>query len=184
LMKAFFDNVETNVDPALAQQLIRRIQGLTIKQMATLPGEDGRINGIGAVVTYDRERVESFLAETFGGEARDFSKAPGVRLLITNRSSLAGLEEQYKERLISMGLSEEQIVTRQAEPEPTLTRILATEDYWQEAEYFTSLLQTGRQQIDSIPTFEGQTVDLELVLGEDVVMTALNAQDVEVRTER
>jgi polyisoprenyl-teichoic acid--peptidoglycan teichoic acid transferase len=184
LISAFFDNVETNVDPALAQQLLRRLQSLTLKQMATLPGEDGRVAGIGAVVTYDRERVEGFLAKTFGGEAREFIKAPQLTLLITNRSSVEGLEEDYKARLISMGLSEEQIVTRQGEPEPTLTRILATENHWQDAEYFTSLLQTGRQQIDSLPDFKRSSIDLELVLGQDVITTGLMPQDSEIRTER
>jgi polyisoprenyl-teichoic acid--peptidoglycan teichoic acid transferase len=169
LSQAFFENVETNIDAQLAQQLMRHVQQLTIKQMATLPGEDGRVNGVGAVVTFDRERVEGFLAETFAGTPRDFSKPPEATLLITNRSSLEGLEEQYKARLVSMGVDEDSILTRQATAEPTLTRVLATETHWRDAEYFTSLLQTGRQQIDSLKSFAGENIDLELILGEDAI---------------
>lgn len=169
LSKAFFDNVETNIDPKLTQQLLRHIQNLSIKQMATLPGEDGRVNNIGAVVTFDRERVEGFLAETFGGTPRDFAKAPEGTLLITNRSNVEGLEERYKARLVAMGLDEASILTRQATPEPTLTRLLVTESHWQDSEYFTSLLQTGRQQIDSLRSFDGKKIGLELVLGSDAV---------------
>jgi LCP family protein required for cell wall assembly len=180
LMSAFFDNVETNIDPQLAQQLMRRVQALTIKQMASLQGEDARVEGIGAVVAYDRERVERFLAETFGGTPRDFSEVPQVTFLITNRSTIENLEEQYKARLVAMGIPEDSILTRQATSEPTLTRLLATETSWQDAEYFTSLLQTGRQQIDSLKSFDDQKIDLELILGSDVATYAFDIHQVQV----
>ena len=169
LINAFFENVETNIDPRLAQQIMSRMQHLSIKQMATLPGEDARVEGIGAVIDYDREGVEAFLAETFGGTPRDFSEVPEARLLITNRSDVEGLEDDYKARLVMMGIPEDMILTRSSVPEPTLTRLLVTESYWQESEYFISLLQTGRQQIDSLASFDGQKIDLELVLGDDAV---------------
>lgn len=184
LMNAFFDNVETNIDPQLAQQFMRRAQTLTIKQMASLQGEDARVEGIGAVVAYDRERVEGFLAQTFGGTPRDFSEAPEATLLITNRSTIEGLEDQYKARLVAMGIAEDSILTRQATSEPTLTRLLVTETSWQDAEYFTSLLQTGRQQIDSLKSFDGQIIDLELILGSDVATYPFDISRLEVISER
>ncbi len=180
LTNAFFENVESNIDPRIAQQIMSRMQHLSIKQMATLPGEDARVAGIGAVIDYDREGVEDFLAETFGGTARDFSKVPEVTLLITNRNDIEGLEDRYKTRMVMMGIPEDNILTRAATTEPTLTRLLVTKDNWQDSEFFTSLLQTGRQQIDSLSHFDGRKVDLELVLGSDANMYSIDSEYVEV----
>lgn len=180
LMNVVLKHVETNMDAQLAQQLISKIQVLSIRQMATLPGEDARVEGIGAVIDYDQKRIEDFLAETFGGKPRIFSEVPDMTLLITNRSSLEGLQDFYKSRLVALGMPADNILTRTATPEPTLTRLLATEASWREAEYFTSLLQTGRQQIDTLSKYSGKSVDLEFVLGDDVALYPLQHARIEV----
>lgn len=170
LIEAVFSNMETNASPALVTALVPRINKLQL-QAATLPFIEIEDRGI---LTYDATDIEAFLAETFGGEARVFVKAPEVNLLITNRSGVDGLETLYGERLIKMGVPKDQILTREASADPTETRLLTTSEHWQDADYYTSLFGTSKQQIDRFLPVQGKEVGLELVLGEDAGMTVLS----------
>ena len=60
--------------------------------------------------------------------------------------------------------------TRVAPSEPSLTRLLVTTASWQEADYYASLMHTGKQQIERTATHDGEGVDLELVLGSDALV--------------
>ena len=66
-----------------------------------------------------------------------------------------------------MGISEDLILTTNEATDPTPSRLLATTKHWQEAEYFSSLLQIGKQQLDHLDRYKKQQIDVELVLGED-----------------
>lgn len=169
LIDALFSNVETNASPALVRSLLPRLQNLQI-EAATLPTYE--IEG-STQLAIDPAEVETFLASTFGGKARDFAEAPEATLLITNQSGEAGLESQYRERLVAMGVPEERIITREASDDPAPTRLLTTAEHWQDADYYTVLLQTGKQQIDRLAAVEGRAIDLELILGEDAVRSSL-----------
>jgi polyisoprenyl-teichoic acid--peptidoglycan teichoic acid transferase len=162
LLGVLTENVETNVAPTLLSHLTTRLSSLHLQQTATLPTfEEGRH------LSYDVEEVETFIAQLFGGQGRTFEQVPELTLLITNRSGVDGLAEKYKERLELIGIPENAILTTNEDPDPTPSRLLATTKHWQEAGYFSSLLQIGKQQLDSLDTFKRQQIDLELVLGED-----------------
>jgi LCP family protein required for cell wall assembly len=163
LVDAFFVNVETNATPALIKQLIPYISRIQL-QAATIPTYtlEARPNDL----FYDVEDVEMFMAQTFGGEARDFILPPNVKLLVTNRSEVEGLAEQYRQRLIAMGLDAESIVAQESSVDPAPTRLLTTIKHWRDSDYFTSLFQISKSQVDHI-SFEGEVMDLELVLGID-----------------
>jgi polyisoprenyl-teichoic acid--peptidoglycan teichoic acid transferase len=163
LVDAFFSNVETNATPALIKQLIPYISRIQL-QAATIPTYilEARPNDL----FYDVEDVESFMAQTFGGEARDFVLPPDVTLLITNRSEIDGLADHYRQRLIDMGLDTEAIFAQESSVDPAPTRLLTSIEHWQDADYFTSLFQISKSQVDHID-FEGEVMDLELVLGKD-----------------
>ena len=171
MVDALFKNVETNATPALIKQLIPYIAKLEL-QPATLPYYtlEERPNDL----FYDVEDVEVFMAQTFGGEAREFILAPDVTLLITNRSGTEGLADSYRQRLIAMGLEAEAIFAQEASVDPAPTRLLTKTAHWQDADYFTSLFQIGKSQVDHID-FE-EAVDLELVLGQDAArLLSLNS---------
>jgi polyisoprenyl-teichoic acid--peptidoglycan teichoic acid transferase len=162
LINVLFKNVETNATPALMSHLTTRLSSLHLQQTASLPTfEEGRH------LSYDTQEVETFIAQLFGGQARAFAEAPELTLLITNRSGVDGLAEKYKERLELMGISEDSILTTDEDTDPTSSRLLATTQHWQEAEYFSSLLQIGKQQLDHLDRYRKQEIDLELILGED-----------------
>jgi len=170
LIEAVFSNMETNASPALVTALVPRINKLQL-QAATLPFIEIEDKGI---LTYDAEDIEAFLAETFGGEARSFTRAPEVNLLITNRSGVEGLETLFKERLVKMGIPKDRLITREASVDPSEIRILTTSDYWQDADYYTSLFGASKQQIDRFESVEDKEIGLELVLGEGAGMTVLS----------
>jgi polyisoprenyl-teichoic acid--peptidoglycan teichoic acid transferase len=183
LLDVLLKNVETNATPALVSQLTTRLSSLQLKQTATLPTfEEGRH------VSYNVEEVETFIAQTFGGEARTFEDAPELTLLIRNRSGVDGLAERYKERLETMGIPEKSILITEEDTEPTASRLLATTETWQDADYFASLLQIGKQQIDHLDYVDGEEIGLELVLGEDakenLFAIQLAKQDVVVTSAR
>jgi polyisoprenyl-teichoic acid--peptidoglycan teichoic acid transferase len=183
LLEVMFKNVETNATPALLRQLSTRLSALELKQTATLPTfEEGRH------VSFDSQEVETFIAETFGGKSRTFNQAPELTLLITNRSGVSGLAEGYKKRLESMGLPKDSIFIVEDVRDPTPSRLLSTNEHWQDADYFVSLLQIGKQQLDHLDSFEGEKIGLELVLGEDagrsLVANQLVKQDVVVTSTR
>ena len=163
LVDTFFDDVETNVSPALVRELLPRVPRLRI-QAATLPvieqEDDTRL-------LVDRIGVDRFLAETFGGTARVMAEAPDVTLQVVNRSGREGLEERYAERLIAMGVPADTLVLSSAPLDPTPTRLVATAPHWFDADFYTDLLDVGKQQIDRLPTAQGRVVGLQLVLGDD-----------------
>lgn len=167
LLDAFFEDVETNASPALLRQLLPRVPHLRIAETATLPTYEVVVERGGHVLATDPVAVEQFLAETFGGTAREFATPPEATLLITNRSGVEGLEEWYRARLLAMGVPEDGILVRNASFDPTPTRVLATANHWQDADYYTALLRTGKQQLDRLPSVDRRQADLELVLGED-----------------
>ncbi len=170
LVDTFFKDVETNVSPALVRQLAGRVGSLQLKETATLPTEEIAIDGVGTVLQVDALQINRFMAETFGGTPRTFVEAPGTRLLISNRSGQAGLEDWFRGRLIGLGVPADRIVTRdEGVVDPTPTRLLATLPAWQDADYYASLLHASKQQVDRLGSFERQNVELELVLGSDAV---------------
>ncbi len=162
LIDALFENLETNATPKLIRQLLPYLSRLEL-QPATLPTYmvEGTNN-----LAYDPEEVETFIAQTFGGQAREFVLAPNVTLLITNRSDVEGLADVYRQRLVAMGLPSESIFIQEASVDPAPTRLFTTSKHWQNADYFTSLFQINKSQIDHID-FEDESIDLELVLGQD-----------------
>jgi LCP family protein required for cell wall assembly len=172
LTDAVFKNLETNASPTLVRQLLPRISHLQL-QPATLPTyhEDGTNNE-----RYNPEDVSAFLATIFGGEEKKFITPPNATLLITNRSGVDGLEQRYKDRLIGIGVDEDNIVTRTGTEDATPTRILALTQSWQDADYYTGLFGIGKQQKDSFPVMDDKAVVLELVLGTDAAKNAI-AQD-------
>ncbi len=173
LLDAYFDQVETNVNLSVLTELLPRLGHLQLDAVATLPvtGEY-RIEGVGAVVGYDAQEVEQFLADLHGGTARSFAAAPEVSLLITNRSGADGMEEWMRERLEALGLSPGSVQVRQGELDPNPTRVLASEASWNDADWLAGLLGTGKQQVDRLAAHDGQPVELELILGTDALLAA------------
>ena len=169
LVDVFFQDVETNVSPALVQQLLPRLNQINLSS-ATLPVvQYENSNNLG----YDPIAINQFLASTFGGEAKTFAKAPEITLLITNRSGTPGLEQLYKQELLSLGFAQELIEIREASVEGIPSYLLVDQKHWEDADYFESLFLTSKQQIDRLPMVNGQHVGLELVLGEDASHTML-----------
>ncbi len=168
LVDTFFSDVQTNASPALVRQLAARVGSLQLKQTATLPTQEVQVAGEGTVLKVDPEDVNRFLATTFGGTPRTFSHAPHATLLITNRSGKPGLQDWFRSRLEAMGVPSGDILVRQeAGVDPTPSRLLATTPAWDDADYYTSLLHTSKQQVDHLDGYDGHSVDLELVLGSD-----------------
>lgn len=168
LADTLFEDVLTNASPALVRQILPRVPSLTI-QSATLPTVEVERNGAQGLEV-DEEQVDAFLATTFGGTPRVFAGAPDANLLITNRSGIEGLEAWYRTRLIGFGVPEDRILVRTGPVDPSPTRLLATIPYWREADYYASLLHTGKQQIEHLSPYQRSRVDLELVLGDDALI--------------
>jgi LCP family protein required for cell wall assembly len=180
LIDALFKNLETNATPVVIRQLLPYVSRLQL-QPATLPTYmvEGTNN-----LAYDPAEVESFMAQTFGGQAREFVLLPKLNLLITNRSEVKGLAEVYRQRLIAMGLSQDTVFAREATLDPTPTRLLTTTQHWQNADYFTSLFQISKSQVDHIDLIEGEAMDLELVLGKDAATNTLTIQPLILQSQR
>ncbi len=173
LFDALFSNVETNASPALFRELLPRLAHLQLTA-ATLPTCcDRRDPVFGDILEVEPSDVEAFLADTFGGKARVFTAAPEVTLLVTNSSGDEGLESLYRARLVSLGVPAESILVRAGAPDPTPTRVLTTAQSWQDADFYTSLLQTSKQQVDRFAQFDDRDIDVELVLGEDAARSSL-----------
>jgi polyisoprenyl-teichoic acid--peptidoglycan teichoic acid transferase len=180
LVDVVLENVETNASVAIVRQMLPKLSSVQL-QAATLPtyNVEGTNNE-----SYDPERVASFLATTFGGEAKIFITPPDVTLLITNRSGKSGLEDRYKHRLVGMGVNKANIVTRTGTEDATPTRMLALTGSWQEADYYTGLFGIGKQQKDSFPVVEDKDVMLELVLGTDAARNAIALGGSVVQSQR
>ncbi len=169
MIDSFFTDVETNATPALVKELLPRISSLQITA-GTLPIH--LIEESNDLTFYPNE-VNQFLAETFGGEAKTFATAPELKLLISNRSGTQGLEELYLQELVSLGLEKTNIITREAPQEGLPTYLLSNQTSWEDADYFKSLFQLSKQQIDRLPVIDGQNTDIELVLGADAANSML-----------
>ncbi|MCA9836613.1 MAG: LCP family protein [Trueperaceae bacterium] len=169
IIDVFFEDVETNVSPALIKELLPRLGQIKLST-ATLPVI---LSETSSNLSYDPVAVNKFLAETFGGEAKNFAEAPDLTLLITNRSGTPGLEDLYKEELLALGFADENILIREASEEGVPTYLLADQKHWGDADYFDSLFLTHKQQIDRLPIVDGEHVGLELVLGADANQTML-----------
>jgi LCP family protein required for cell wall assembly len=180
LVDSVFENLETNASPALIRQLLPRISRLQL-QPATLRTyhEEGTNNE-----RYDPEVVATDLATIFGGEVKKFIAPPNATLLITNRSGKEGLEDRYKDRLVEMGIPEENVVTRAGTLDATPTRMLALTNSWQDADYYTLLFQIGKQQKDNFDEVGGKEVMLELVLGTDAASNAIALEAVVAQSQR
>lgn len=169
LVNTFITDVETNVTPALVSQLLQHLPNLTFTASATLPAVEERIDGVGFVEQYDPRTVHEFIAATLGGTSREFDDGPPVNLLITNRSGIDELEQWFVERLMHYGVDEERLLSRTHNADETSTRIVTTLEYWDDAEYYSSLFDVGRLQADRLGSFNGQATQVELVLGVDAL---------------
>lgn len=169
LIDTFFQDVETNASISLIREVATRLPNLALTTTATLPmaGEDS-LRGLGSVVTYDAAQVNRFMAQTFGGQAREFVDAPDVTLLVSDHSGVPGLADWYVQRLLTLGVPEDAILVRtQSETDAAPTRLLATQNSWADADYFASLLNVGKQQVDRFSTFQSRSYQVELILGSD-----------------
>jgi polyisoprenyl-teichoic acid--peptidoglycan teichoic acid transferase len=180
LIDVLYKNVDTNANVAIFLQMLPRLNTIQL-QTAILPTY--HVEGTNQE-SYDPEEVASSLAKAFGGEAKTFITPPSATLLITNLSGKEGLEERYKSRLVGMGVAEENILTRTGAEDATPTRMLALADSWQNADYYTTLFDIGKQQKDTLPRIEDKEVVLELVLGTDAARNAIALESVKVQSQR
>lgn len=165
LVETYLADVETNASPALVRQLAARVPNLRLAATATLPVHE--VEGRG-YVRYDPAEVNAFIAQTFGGEARDFSEPPEQALLVTDRSGVPGLGQVYVDTLVAAGVPAELVTLRDGGgEEPGPTRLYATLEAWSDADYYAELLHASKQQVDRMDPYDGKRVRLELVLGAD-----------------
>lgn len=169
LADTVFSDVETNVSLVLLREMIGRLGSISLDS-ATLPVIEIERDGAQGLAI-DPVQVNRFLAESFGGTPRVFTETPEATVLITNRSGEPGLEHWYHDRLVGLGVPEENLRVREASLDPNRTRVLATAAAWSDADYYASLLHADKQQIDRLPEFERTGIDLELVLGADALRT-------------
>lgn len=169
LIDTFFKDVETNASIGLMRELATRLPNLALTTTATLPiAAEDSVPGLGSVVMYDPVQVNRFMAATFGGQAREFVDAPDVTLLITDRSGLPGVADWYYDRLVTLGVPADAIMTRTLDAtDAAPTRLMATQTSWSDADYFASMLNVGKQQTDRFSPFRSRSYQVELVLGSD-----------------
>ena len=178
LANTYFKEVETNASPALVTQLLGRLPNLQVRQVATLPTCCEQRIKVGKdsvdILRVDPAAVETFVAATFGGEARELTQAPDTPLLITNRSGVPGLEGAIKTYFVGLGVPEDRLSIREASPDPAPTRLLVTAPAWSEADYYATLFHdVSKQQIDSLKPVDGKPTQMELVLGTNADTFAL-----------
>lgn len=159
LLETFFDEVDTNINPALITRLLPRLGELQLYP-ATLPIQD--VEGSGRFVRTVPAEVETFLAGLFGGEARPVAATPRGALVLSNRSGLPGLAENVKAELVRMGIPAGRIRVRQGELDP-VTRIVTTHAGVAAAPFYADLFGVGWQQVDRLAL----AGDLEVILGQD-----------------
>ncbi len=168
LIDTFFSDVETNASVGLARQLSSRLGNLDLTVTATLPVNEPTVPGRGGIVLYDPVEVNRFMAATFGGEARAFSAAPDLTLLITDASGDEAVGEWYRDTLVAYGVPPDSVMLRSVDhTDNTPTRLLATLKSWEDADYLADLLNVGKQQVDRFQPFQRRNYQLELVLGAD-----------------
>lgn len=167
LVETFFTDVETNASPALARELALRVGGLELTTTATLPVEESTV--VRGAVEYDPATVNAFVAATLGGQAREFTAVPELTLLISDHSGEPDAVDWYSANLAALGVSPERVIVRTGDVDKAPTRLLATLTSWEDADFFASLLNVGKQQIDRFDKVQRRQVDLELVLGADAL---------------
>jgi len=173
LAEAFFDQVETDVSAALLARLLPRLGELRVAAIATLPvSEPFRLEGVGSVLGHDAQEVERFLADLHGGSPREFSEVPERRLLISNHTGIPGRADDFARRLELLGVPAGSMVTREGDPDSGATRLLATARSWTDADWFTALFGTGKQQVQELRAPDGSSVDLEFVLTTEMTADA------------
>lgn len=173
IISTFMADVETDLVPSDMTAMLPRVTDVRIGTLATLPTQqEFRESDSGLVVDgliTDPLATERFLATVFGGQAREFASLPEGELVVTDRSGMDGVLDWYLGRLLAFGVSEEQLVVREAEPDLTPTRLIATIEGFDEASFFADLLNTGVQQVNRIGPVEGAVRQFELVLGADAL---------------
>lgn len=159
LFETYFDEVETNLSPALLSQLLPRLSELRLEAV-TLPIRDV-VNSKKFVRVVPTE-VESFLAELFGGAARPVSETPDLKVMLSNRSGVPGLALWAKEQLVKAGIPAAQIRVRRRGGDP-VTRVITTHAGLAAAPFYADLFGVGWQQVDRSALAE----PIEIVLGQD-----------------
>ena len=169
LVKTVYDDTETNASLALVSSLMGKVNSIEIANSITVPTSDVRVtlpSGESvAALSYEPAEVEKALANVFGGTPREITEAPDTRLLITNSSGERGLAQAVKTRLVTLGAPEDSLLVRDGELDVTPTRIYATYDSYESADYYSSLLGISTQQTNTLAPYDGEEVALELVLG-------------------
>ncbi len=163
IIDTYIDEIETNIPPQLIVRLLPRLSKLELTAR-TLPTYT--IKGTSYEATNPRE-VEEMLAQTFGGIPRNFSEVPEANLLITNHSGEDNLAEWVKQRLVAMGVPQEYLFVRNADPDPAPSRILADNKHWQEASYYAEIFHLDQHQVFSVAAPRDVQAGIELILGRD-----------------
>lgn len=166
LIESYSERVETNASPTLARQLLPRLANLEVRAF-TLPTFERE--GSGALHT-DPDEVELFLAQVFGGTAREeIVEVPEARLLISNHSGVSELGEKLKRKLIAIGVDEEQLIVYEGDAEPTPSQLRSEREQLSAVAYYASLLGVDWAQVHRLNPSgaQGEDVELELILGED-----------------
>ncbi len=159
LFETYFDEVETNLSPALVRQLLPRLGDLRL-EATTLPTRD--VERSPRFVRAVPSETESFLAELFGGAARPVTETPDLTVMLSNRSGQPGLAAQVKAQLVRAGLPAAQIRVRQGGSDP-VTRVVTTHAGLSAAPFYADLFGVGLQQVDRLALDE----PVEIILGRD-----------------
>lgn len=159
LVETYFDEVETNLSPALVSQLLLRLGDVRLEAV-TLPTRD--VVGSGRFVRAVPSEVEGFLAELFGGAARPVSETPDVIVMLSDHSGVPGLAGRVREAMIEMGLPAANLRVRQGGSDP-VTRVVTTHAGRAAAPFFADLFGVGWQQVDRLALDE----EIEVILGQD-----------------
>lgn len=159
LLDTYFDEVDTNLSPALARQLLPRLGALRLEAV-TLPTQD--VVGSGRFVRAVPQEVERFLAGLFGGEARRVTATPELPVMISNRSGVPGLGAEVRRQLVALGVPAAQLAARQGGSDP-VTRVVTTNAGLRAAPFYADLFGVGWQQVDRLRMKQ----DVEIILGQD-----------------
>lgn len=176
LIDTYFDEVETNVTPALLYELLPRVAQLQITRSASLPyccverivvrGEETEVIG------YDGRQVTAFLADLFSGEAPEFTELPDTQLLITNQSGLPELAARVIERLVAMGFAAANLSERTQDATTGPSIVLATSKETASARIFADLFNLPLQELARL---DADSAVVELVLTTEAAAFALAA---------
>jgi len=159
LLETYFDEVETNLSPALMSQLLVRLKDMRLEAV-TLPTQD--VVGSSRFVRAVPSEVEGFLAELFGGDARRVSEPPDVSVMLSDRSGVPGLARGVRAAMIEMGLPASRLRVREGGSDP-VTRVLTTHAGLAAAPFYADLFGVGWQQVDRLALAE----EIEIILGRD-----------------